>query len=73
VRAARPGTTVEIWAQDEHRIGLKAVQRRVWLLPDMEPITPVWPRYKWCYVVAWVRPETGDSYWLLVPRIATDV
>jgi len=73
VRAARPGTTVEIWAQDEHRIGLKAVQRRVWLLPDMEPIAPVWPRYKWCYVVAWVRPETGDSYWLLVPRIATDV
>ena len=73
VRAARPGTTVEVWAQDEHRIGLKAVQRRVWLLPDMEPIAPVWPRYKWCYVVAWVRPETGDSYWLLVPRIATDV
>ena len=73
IRAAHPGATVEVWAQDEHRIGLKPVQRRVWLLPDMAPVAPVWPRYKWCYVVGWVRPETGDSYWLLVPRIGTDV
>lgn len=39
----------------------------------MLPIMPVWPRYEWCYVVAWVRPETGESYWLLVPRMGTDV
>ncbi len=55
------------------RLGLKPVQRRVWLLPDMEPLAPVWPRYAWCYVSGWVRPDTGDNYWLLVPRIGTDV
>jgi transposase len=73
VRVAHPGATLEVWAQDEHRIGLKPVRRRVWLLPAMEPIAPVWPRYAWCYVTAFVRPETGDTYWLLVPRIGTDV
>lgn len=73
MRAAHPGATVEVWAQDEHRIGLKPVRRRVWLLPDMEPIALVRPRYAWCYVSAWVRPETGESYWLLVPRIGTAV
>lgn len=39
----------------------------------MEPIALVWPRYEWCYVSAWVRPETGENYWLLAPRIGTDV
>jgi transposase len=73
IHAAHPGATVKVWAQDEHRLGLKPVQRRVWLLPDMERIAPVWPRYEWCYVSGWVRPETGASYWLLVPRIGTDV
>lgn len=73
IRVAHPGATVEVWAQDEHRIGLKPVRRRVWLLPDRRPVAPVWPRYAWCYVVAWVRPETGPSYGLLAPRIATDV
>lgn len=73
IRAAHPGAVVEVWAQDEHRLGLKPVQRRVWLLPDMDPVAPVWPRYEWCYVSGWIRPETGDNYWLLVPRIGTDV
>ncbi len=40
VRAAHPGTSVEVWAQDEHRIGLKPVQRRVWLLPDSVTRSP---------------------------------
>lgn len=47
MRAAPPHATVEVWAQDEHRIGLKPVRRRVWLLPDMDPIAPIWPRYQW--------------------------
>jgi transposase len=47
--------------------------RRVWTLPGQRPIARVWPRYRWCYVVAFVRPETGATFWLLVPRLATDV
>lgn len=62
-----------MWAEDEHRIGLKPLPRRVWLLPGQTPLVPVQPRYEWAYVVAFVRPATGESFWLLVPRIATDV
>jgi transposase len=72
-RANHPQATVEVWAQDEHRIGLQPVLRRVWTLPGQRVRAPVWPRYRWCYVVAFVRPETGATFWLLVPRIATDV
>ena len=28
--ASHPGTPVELWATDEHRLGLKPVRRRVW-------------------------------------------
>jgi transposase len=72
-RAAHPQAQVEVWAQDEHRIGLQPILRRVWTLSGQRPLAPVWPRYQWCYVVAFVRPETGETFWLLVPRIATDV
>lgn len=71
--AAHPQASVEVWAQDEHRVGLQPILRRVWTLPGQRPRAPVWPRYQWCYVVAFVRPATGESFWLLVPRIATDV
>jgi transposase len=72
-RAAHPHVQVEVWAQDEHRIGLQPILRRVWTLPGQTPLARVWPRYQWCYVMAFVRPDTGASVWLLVPRIATDV
>lgn len=72
-RAAYPHAQVEVWAEDEHRIGLQPVVRRVWTLPGQRPLARVWPRYQWCYVMAFVRPETGETFWLLVPRIATDV
>lgn len=72
-RAAYPHAQVAVWAEDEHRIGLQPVVRRVWTLPGQRPLARVWLRYQWCYVVAFVRPETGETFWLLVPRIATDV
>jgi hypothetical protein len=72
-RAAHPHVQVEVWAQDEHRIGLQPILRRVWTLSGQRPLARVWPRYRWCYVVAFVRPDTGETFWLLVPRIATDV
>jgi hypothetical protein len=72
-RAAHPHAKVEVWAQDEHRLGLQPILRRVWTLPGQRPLARVWPRYQWCYVVAFVRPDTGESFWLLVPRIDTEV
>jgi hypothetical protein len=36
----RPGEVVEVWAMEEHRVGLQPILRRVW--------APVRPAYQWC-------------------------
>lgn len=44
---------------------------RVWTPRRQVPIAPVQPRYAWLYVVGFVQPETGATFWLLLPRINT--
>lgn len=38
IRQKFPGSEVEIWAMDEHRLGLKPILRRVWVLEGEQPI-----------------------------------
>jgi hypothetical protein len=70
VRAARPDAAVEVWAMDEHRVGLQPILRRVWAPKGQRPVATVRPRYEWLYVYAFVRPATGDTYWLLLPTVS---
>ena len=35
LKAANPGRVVEVWAEDEARLGLKPITRRVWWLTDL--------------------------------------
>ena len=37
-RAAHPDRPVEVWAEDEHRLGLKPVRRRVWARLAQDPM-----------------------------------
>jgi transposase len=60
---------VEAWAQDEHRLGLKPVLRRIWTRRGERPLAPVHHRYEWLYVYGFVRPATGESFWLILPRV----
>ncbi|KPD32367.1 transposase [Thermus scotoductus] len=55
---------MELWAMDEHRLGLKPVYRRVWA-----PLAWVRPRYRWLYVYGFVRPSTGESEFWLLPTV----
>ncbi len=32
---------------------------------------PVQPRHAWLYLYAFVRPRTGQTYWLLLPTVST--
>ena len=57
--------TVEVFATDEHRIGLKPVLRRVWAPRGMRPIATGHHRFEWLYVTAFVSPATGESFWYL--------
>ena len=56
---------VEVWANDEHRIGLKPLLRRVWAKRGQPFVAPVEPRYQWSYLHGFVRPHDGATFWWL--------
>jgi len=60
-----PGATVEVFATDEHRIGLKPIVRRVWAPRGQRPIARGHHRFEWLYVTAFVSPATGGSFWYI--------
>ncbi|HET8852010.1 MAG TPA: IS630 family transposase [Ktedonobacteraceae bacterium] len=67
-----PHRPVELWAMDEHRIGLKPILRRVWALKGTPVRAVVAPRYQWMYVYGFVHPPSGDTSWLLMPSVNVD-
>lgn len=69
LRAANPGKVVEVWGQDEARLGLKPVTRRVWWLRGCRPHSCGRTRYEWLYVYGFVRPATGQAFTLILPRV----
>ncbi len=60
----------ELWAMDEHRIGLKPLLRRVWASPGFRPLVKVQHRYQWSYVYGFVQPASGRTFWLLMPTVS---
>jgi hypothetical protein len=63
---------VTLWAEDEHRLGLLPVGRRVWAPVGQRPTTHVRRRFQWVYVYGFVRPASGESWWCLLPTVRTD-
>jgi hypothetical protein len=84
VQHQHPHASVEPWAMDEHRIGLKPILRRVWAPKGATVKAPVAQRYEWMYVFAgcrilkagervgcWSPPSalrSSPSPWLHLPR-----
>jgi hypothetical protein len=66
-------TGVPTWCEDEARLGLKPIVRKVWTLRGQRPLAGNHTRYEWLYVYGFVRPATGQSYWLVVPTVTTAV
>ena len=60
---------MELWAQDEARVGLKPVIRRVWAPVGKRPVAHFKRGYKWVYLYGFVRPESGEVYWLILPTV----
>ena len=63
--AAHPDRPVEVWAEDEHRLGLKPVRRRVWAPVGARPVALGHHRYQWLHVAAFVQPTSGEAVWYL--------
>lgn len=73
LRDTYPDTHLRVWAEDEHRLGLQPVIRSVWVQKGYSPVAMVKPKYQWLWVVGFVEPDTGETYWWLVPKLNTKV
>lgn len=68
--AAHPDLPVEVFATDEHRLGLKPVTRRVWAPVGERPVADGHHRFEWLYVTAFVSPATGETFWYLTDGVS---
>jgi len=62
---------VEIWAQDEARLGLQPIIRKTWSIKGKRPIAKQIRKFQWVYPYAFVHPLTGKSFWLILPTVNT--
>jgi hypothetical protein len=76
VRQALPGQAagkpLEIWFQDEARVGQQGTLTRVWARRGMRPRGPRDRRYAWAYLFGAVCPERGVGAALVLPFVNTD-
>ena len=68
-----PTANVELWCEDEHRLGLKPIVRKAWSPVGERPVVEVHHRYEWTYLYAFARPKSGETHWLILPRANTEV
>jgi hypothetical protein len=67
---AFPHARVELWATDEHRIGLKPLLRRVWAPIGQRPVATVQHRFAWRYLVGFVHPASGRTLFHLATTVS---
>lgn len=60
---------VEIWTEDEARLGLQPTIRRTWSPKGKRFIAKQVRKYEWIYAYAFVHPLTGKSFWLILPTV----
>jgi len=69
LKESYPTAKVELWCEDEHRLGLKPIIRKVWSPIGERPLVKVHQRYEWTYLYSFVRPKTGEVHWLILPTV----
>lgn len=71
MRAAHPDKDVEVWAEDEARLGLKPIARRVWSLKGRRPTSNGQAKFESLYVFGFAHPATGRNRTLILPKANT--
>jgi DDE superfamily endonuclease len=69
LKILHPGKSVELWFEDEARLGLQPTTRRIWAPCHSRPVAPSNTRYEWLYAYAFIHPKSGDNFWLLLPTV----
>jgi transposase len=73
LKEACPTAKVELWCEDEHRLGLKPIIRKVWSPIGQRPTVKVHQRYEWSYLYAFAHPKSGEVHWLILPRVNAEI
>src|SRR5690606_12914022 len=68
-RARHPGERVEVWFQDEARVGQQGTLTHVWAERGSRPEAVKQTEYDWVYLYASVNPLTGASSAVLAPTV----
>ncbi len=71
MKSDHPDKQVEVWFQDEARIGQQGTLTSVWAQRGSRPTALKQTEYEWCYLFAAVNPITGASSALVAPTVNT--
>ena len=71
IRKRHPGCRIEIWFQDETRIGQQGYLTRHWGLRGLRLTVPRQMEYQWVYGFGAICPQTGNAVALVVPEVNT--
>jgi transposase len=72
LRRNHPDKVVELWAEDEARLGLKPIARRAWAVKGRRPTANGRTVYQWLYAYGFVHPSSGRNLELILPAANTD-
>jgi transposase len=71
VAEAHPGKRVELWFEDEARVGLKGRTGHRWWVRGERPRGLRQQGYEWAHLFGAVRPATGEGFALVLPEVST--
>lgn len=71
MRESHPAQRIEVWFQDEARIGQQGTLTNVWAPVGSRPTAVRQTEYEWCYLFAAVNPMTGASSAMVTPTVNT--
>lgn len=73
LKAKYPESEIELWCEDEHRLGLKPIMRRIYVPEGEQPIANVNWRFEWLWLYGFVHPQSGETYWWILPYVNTEI
>lgn len=66
-----PHADVQLWFEDEARVGQKGRNTHVWYQKGQRPVAPTDRRFKSAYIYGAVRAGSDDAFGLVLPRADT--
>jgi len=72
VQKENPDKIIEVWFQDEARIGQQGTLTSVWANKGSRPTAVKQTEYEWVYIFGAVNPVNGKSAAMIAPTVNTD-